>query len=567
MRLQLLSLLPGLAAGAAITTPTHQPDGLHNANHIFNAIHSSLRQWGSSLQHNGMSFFLASVPEGTQFYHGRRSNETVKGIEWLAFEPEHAMVFAGPRPRRPPPGRGPPGEGPGGGPPGTPPMHTKGGPRKHGRKPPHDDYHGEWNPTDATDRQFPMGKPSSKKAKSEEEEEEESAGYLHTYRTKHPLSLLYIDGMSAGKTNKGTLDSTDLLLLGWNASDDKPHGRWGEDARAQQLCDIAAHEWGDRIDGFLRMEMGFEIILCDFEKHLDTERVTQVEGRVPDERGPKGEFGDITYYRAVAARFDGIGGNRVQLNYDDFVTAYAYGLDLFHGEQLPRLVNASNSILQTMRADVTVLVLSHTPPAVHKKLPAPTNWQNIADMVVERYSTRFPDLLSSRIDSLEKLQAEVKAILRPYIDYSLRNSTAEVERCATPYLSREVLEAPEAAPLAAHAIRGVTTAICSSLFHASQAKTLEDAQAGIRNLTEYLQWTTWKRCSGCNVNEVCFIPIWPVGRTQDYENPQCQSSLPNSRGDSYWRGLGPHCKEKEGHYPYPYPYPYGQEGRCENYEL
>ncbi|KAK8162465.1 hypothetical protein BKA80DRAFT_183806, partial [Phyllosticta citrichinensis] len=479
MRLQLLSLLPGLAAGAAIDTPTHQPDGLHNANHIFNAVHSSLRQWGSSLQHNGMSFFLGSVPEGTQFYHGRHSNQTVKGIEWLAFEPEHAMVFAGPRPRRPPPGHGPPGEAP-----------------------------GEGHP--------------------------DSAGYLHTYRTKHPLSLLYIDGMSAGKTNKGTLDSTDILLLGWNISDDKPHGRWGEDARAQHLCDIAAHEWGDRIDGFLRMEMGFEIILCDFEKHLDTERVTQVEGRVPDERGPRGGFGDMTYYRAVAARFDGIGGDRAQLNYDDFVTAYAYGLDLFRGEQLPRLANVSNSTLQTMRADVTAMVLSHTPPVVYKKLPASRNWQNIADMVVERYSSRFPDLLSSRVNSLKQLQAEVTAILRPYIDYGLRNSTAEVERCATAYLSREVLEAPEAAPLAAHAIRGVTTAICSSLVNASQAKTLEDAQSVIRNLTEYLQWTTWKRCTGCEANEVCFIPIWPAGRTQDYENPQCQSSLPNSRGDSYW---------------------------------
>lgn len=572
MRLRLLSLLPGLAASAgAIDTPTHQPEGLHNANHVFNAIHSSLRQWGSSLQHNGMSFFLASVPEGTQFYHGRHGNETVKGIEWLAFEPEHAMVFAGPRPRRPPPGRGPPGETPGDGPPGPPPMHAEGGPKKkHGRKPPHDDYHGQSSPTDATDRQSPMGKPNSEKANSKQEEE--SAGYLHTYRTKNPLSLLYIDGMSAGKTNKGTLDSTDIVLLGWNASDDKSHGRWGEDARAQQLCDIAAHEWGDRIDGFLRMEMGFEIILCDFEKHLDTERVTKVEGRVPDERGPRGGFGDMTYYRAVAARFDGIGGNRVQLNYDDFVTAYAYGLDLFHGEQLPRLVNVSNSTMETMRADITAMVLSHTPPAVYKKLPAPTNWQNIADMVVERYSSRFPDLLSSRVKSLQQFQAEVTAILRPYVDHGLRNSTAEVERCATPYLPREVLEAPEAAPLAAHAIRGVATAICSSLVNASQTKTLEDAQSVIRNLTEYLQWTTWKRCTGCEANEVCFIPIWPAGRTQDYEKPQCQSSLPNSRGDSYWGGFGPRGgKGRDGHNPhpppYPYPYGYASEGRRGKYEL
>ncbi|KAK7520557.1 hypothetical protein IWZ03DRAFT_438097 [Phyllosticta citriasiana] len=454
MRLQLLSLLPGLAAGAAITTPIHQPDGLHNANHIFNAIHSSLRQWGSSLQHNGMSFFLASVPEGTQFYHGRRSNETVPGLD---------------------------------------------------------------------DRHPDVG-------------HLEKALVVDLREHLPCISKADLGNMAASRR---------MMTITVNGTPPMPQ--------------TDNPPWESQIPKRQRARRR--------RRRRRRKRVTQVEGRVPDERGPRGGFGDITYYRAVAARFDGIGGNRVQLNYDDFVTAYTYGLDLFHGEQLPRLVNASNSILQTMRADVTVLVLSHAPPAVHKKLPAPTNWQNIADMVVERYSTRFPDLLSSRIDSLEKLQAEVKAIHRPYIDFGLRNSTAEVERCATPNLSREVLEAPEAAPLAAHAIRGVTTAICSSLLHASQAKTLEYARAGIRNLTEYLQWTTWKRCSGCNVNEVCFIPIWPIGRTQDYENPQCQSSLPNSRGDSYWRGFGPHGKEEEGHYPYPYPYPYGQEGRRENYEL
>ncbi len=69
-------------------------DELQNANHIFNAIHSSMRQWGSSLNHNGMSFFPAVVPAGTQFYHGRGAEEPVQGLEWLAYEPEHALGFS-----------------------------------------------------------------------------------------------------------------------------------------------------------------------------------------------------------------------------------------------------------------------------------------------------------------------------------------------------------------------------------------------------------------------------------------------------------------------------------------
>jgi hypothetical protein len=81
-------------------TPEHPR--VHNANHLFNAIHSSMRQWGSSLNHNGMPFFLATVPAGTQLYHGTSRSEPIEGMEWLAFEPEHGLLFA--RPNRGPPG-------------------------------------------------------------------------------------------------------------------------------------------------------------------------------------------------------------------------------------------------------------------------------------------------------------------------------------------------------------------------------------------------------------------------------------------------------------------------------
>ncbi|KAL4927018.1 uncharacterized protein BDV17DRAFT_292914 [Aspergillus undulatus] len=84
----LAELLPG-ALEALSTTNIAEP--LQNANHIFNAIHDSMRQFGSSLHHNGMSFFLASVPEGIHLYHGNARPDHLKEIGWKAFEPEHAM--------------------------------------------------------------------------------------------------------------------------------------------------------------------------------------------------------------------------------------------------------------------------------------------------------------------------------------------------------------------------------------------------------------------------------------------------------------------------------------------
>ncbi|OJD33287.1 uncharacterized protein BKCO1_320003 [Diplodia corticola] len=579
MRLTNLSLFTGLAASASFETTLaaadfseESPVPLENANHVFNALHSSMRQWGSSLSHNGMSFFLASVPEGVQFYHGRSSNESVKGMEWLAFEPEHALVFARPHgpPHRGGPGRGPPGQGPPGqGPPGQgPPPPVPAGettPEHKGHhgwgKPPHGEaYHPDWQRPGwekhhGADRQAPMEK-RDPKAK-----DDSAGGYLHTYRTKHNLSLLYIDGMSAGKTQKGTLDSTDAILLGVDIEEHNRH-MWDFD-RGQALCNLTRDEWGNRIDGFLRMEMGFEIILCDFEKHLDVDRVTQTAGRNSNDRGrPRGGFGDLTYYRAVASRFDGIGGNRVSVNYEDFVTAFIYDIDLFNGDVLPRLTNVSNETLSLIHNDVTQLVMSRPSPAYGKIQPT-TNWQAVADLVVERYSDRVQYLAT--FSDLETLQGEAEQALKPFIDYAARDSDAEIERCAAQYLPVSSLESLHTAPVAAQAIHAVTSSICSTLVSVSNATDADGAKSAVQDLMSYLQWTTWKRCRGCSAEEVCFIPIWPAGRKQDYENPQCQSSLPSSHDpeDSYWGGWGPGPrppKDGEGmiqQEKYPGPPPFG----------
>lgn len=411
-----------------------------------------------------------------------------------------------------------------------------------------------------------------KRAFKTKDEKEDAGGYLHTYRTKHTLSLLYIDGMSAGKTQKGTLDSTDAILLQVDIEEHNAH-MWDFE-RGQALCNLTRDEWGNRVDGFLREEMGFEIILCDFEKHLDVERVTQTAGRRGNDRKPPGGGPglDMTYYRAVASRFDGIGGNRVSVNYEDFVTAFTYDVDLFNGEFLPRLTNVSNETLSLMHNDVTQLVMSRPSPA-YDKIPTSMDWQAVADLLVERYSNRIEYLAS--VSDVDTLRWEAEEALKPYIDYGARNSSAETERCAAQYLPASSLFS---APVAAQAIHSVATTICSTLVSLANTTDIETGSSAIGNLMSYLQWSTWKRCRGCSADEVCYIPIWPAGRKQDYESPQCQSSLPSShdRDDSYWGGWGPgpHHGGKKGeegddkyppppppagsYHPYPYPEPHGQ---------
>jgi hypothetical protein len=194
----------------------------------------------------------------------------VNGTEWLAFEPERAMVFARPRegPNSPGGSGGPGGpdgpDGPGGPPPGE------------GRDNEDDEHRSEREELrrrhahDSNEKHF--------SPPPVEELYENSAGYLHTYAAVQDLRLLYIDGMSAAKTQKGTLDSQDVLLfINGTVDDSVGRGLAGEGDRARKACGMAEDDWAGRIDGVLRMEAGFEIILCNFERDLLPVRITKVK--------------------------------------------------------------------------------------------------------------------------------------------------------------------------------------------------------------------------------------------------------------------------------------------------
>ncbi|KAE8152231.1 hypothetical protein BDV25DRAFT_128130 [Aspergillus avenaceus] len=457
-----------------------------NANHIFNAIHSSMRQWGSSLQHNGMSFFLATVPAGTQFYHGNASPDPVNGTDWLAFEPEHAMVFARPFPPGPPPGKGP-----------------------------------------KRMSQSPM-QPERK----ESEKGPKEAGWLHTYTAAKDLRLLYIDGMSAGKTENGTLDSQDRILLR-----DALEGRPGmlERERADLFCGMARENYQGRLDGVIRMEAGFEIILCDFARDLHEVRVTRVKSdgkdRHPRARKGKGKPDGSLWFKAIAARYNGIGGNRVILNYDNFVTAYVYGLDLFRSStSLPRLQHLFADELGPIRNDLDRLIMDHDPK------DSTFNWQAIADMVVQRYAHELKYLASGQLSTLQDLHNEIENSLGPFIDYNDRNPALEADRCSMQFFPMGI----RADGLAGEAVRSVARSICSTLVEAWDQTDYNTATAQLRALVDYLAWSTWKECRGCADNEICVIPIWPMGTVEDYENPQCRdASRPNGKGRRYWGDHGP----------------------------
>ncbi|KAK4155662.1 hypothetical protein C8A00DRAFT_41758 [Chaetomidium leptoderma] len=440
-----------------------------NAFDIFNAVHSAMRQWGSSLNHNGMSVFLVTIPAGVLLHHGTHTPHPPPGPEWLAFEIEHAELFAHPRRQgnTPPPSRPPP-----------PPLPAAQNPMHDavlvtGYQPPNDDTN------------HPHG-----------------GGYLHTYQTTHPLSLLYLDGSSAAKTTMGTLDTQDLLLrLNRSA------GLMDERGRARDLCEMAT-SWG--LHGVLRMEAGFEVIKCggDFGEGMEllaaNRRPDMVDGMV----GEPG-LGMFEVVRAVARRYGGIGGGRVVVDWGSMVSVLLYGVTLTNpddaGGELPRLVGVGDEELRVIRGGVAEVVRERRGGG--KRI---VDWQGVVDLIVARYADRLRYMVE-RAESIEMMQGEIGGLLNTHIDFAAKDEghVAAVGRCTRLYTLSSSPETVEDR-LILTAIETVTHNICSALFEVRKM-VMEDSDANVdsvglakqvlRRLMDRLRWTTWKECVACGFDE------------------------------------------------------------------
>lgn len=486
-----------------------------NAPEIFNTIHSSMRQWGSSLKHNGMSFFPATVPEGTLLYHGTHTPEPVKGMQWLAFEIEHAEGFARPRGGHGPGGGPGGGHGPGKGGPGG---HPPGGP---GRGPSHTQMDSH-----------PKSKHESK-IHSSEDKEEDTHGYFHTYRTSKPLTkLLYLDGMSAGKTSMGTLDSTDYVIRNLSHASEASNDDW---IRAADLCKIG-EEWG--IEGFLRMEAGFEIILCSFADGLEFISASQRD----EKSGVGGDgVGHFEYVRAIGYRYHGITGGRVEVDYSSMISAFWYPVNLTNPDasrsELPRLVAPSDSDnLRRIRKDVLELFRD----AEFEKRET-INWQNVVDMIVTRYSDRLMFMVQNETSKAAVL-SELKLLLDVYVDYKKVDISDSIEKCANHFLEPATPKT-EADHLIRAALFEVSHNICDTLFKVREFLSGDEEESGkkeekakqlIKGLIDELAWTTWLECGKCAYDEVCFVAIWPWGGLEDHVSPGCikRNDMGDRRG--YW---------------------------------
>ncbi|MCJ1388304.1 hypothetical protein MMC18_001150 [Xylographa bjoerkii] len=483
-------VLPELSIAAPdVTRPSDAKLVYKNANHIFNAVHSSMRQWGSSLNHNGMSFFPAYLPAGTELYHGTGTPDPVEVMEWLAFEPEHALNFAWQIPDE---------------------FATNDSDYSQSTKwllddnltrvlmqrtfeAGSDDFCQQFH--DRMQRPFHYsGRPSTTERRPPPREPHElEPGWLHTYVMKRDLRLVYIDGQSAAKSRKGTLDSQDFVLS---------HGAqspWLDRRRALYMCKIAAEEWGGRIDGFIRMEHGFELILCDFQTNADLIRAERADVTFVTDK-VDGIMSRFWFLKAITARYHGIGMNRILLDYSNMVTAFAYDIDLFsNNTELPRLKNISKEDREKILADLSESVMHNN----GQSSPKWTDWQAVADMIVARYSDALHEIAYSTFyNSKRRIEVETNLLTRPFIDSDRRNETLEIQRCASHFMPLNYTSS-----IASVAVSSISDRICSTLSAAAGLQSLDDTRRSFGELVEYLAWTSWKECRGCQYDELCMTAI------------------------------------------------------------
>ena len=114
--------------------------------------------------------------------------------------------------------------------------------------------------------------------------------WLHTFVTTRDVRVLVFDGMSAALGQSGTLDSQMVFLYG-EVKDG--NGRMGpvfdEYTRARDLCAWAEELEGVRIEGFVRMNTGFEMAWCDFENTESWKLVSKLNVTAPVARGAREE--------------------------------------------------------------------------------------------------------------------------------------------------------------------------------------------------------------------------------------------------------------------------------------
>ncbi|KAI4603140.1 hypothetical protein KJ359_005932 [Pestalotiopsis sp. 9143b] len=318
---------------------------------------------------------------------------------------------------------------------------------------------------------------------------------LHTLATTRNLEILYFDGQSATLSDTGTLDAQIALTHGEVPPNFTYDLIYNEEQRALDLCKLIADL---RIDGVVRMNAGFEVLLCDlpasgvrelFSSNITTpsnaeQKANKSLPQDPNRQPPRGvgnaygEQNSFEWLRSATWHYGayGEGGpreRRVSVDPCKMVTFYDPALsslrDLHHGRIVGNQtfqngwgLRRGHRLVGIGKADVEI-VKSRLRELTRKQSPRCSGvpWQAIAQNIAAQHLDRLSEIavaLSRNVDSQDTVLPAITqshelshAILYAYIEYPFVSgkSSAQVKQDAITRCSTAPVEALDQVELTA----------------------------------------------------------------------------------------------------------------------
>ncbi|KAG2052754.1 hypothetical protein BDR06DRAFT_957094 [Suillus hirtellus] len=411
-----------------------------------------------------------------------------------------------------------------------------------------------------------------------------------TLAVTRPMKVLYFDGNSAAKIPEGTLDTQDLVA--WSKM--KPEWVWNEGQRIRDLC-----KWGEKhgVNGFVRMEMNFEIMICNFTSHMEVVSFANIETtRFYIERGTGLPVGPDAMRHAFESvhcaswRENNPGETRIILDFSELVSFYDTALvpslvprrlGLERGDH--RVGGISPEDVERVQ-DRLAQALAR-PPSVTSGI----DWKTVLRVVVDRYASRLEfiqHLLNlslddeSIFDHAQQIQRQLRTVLLPYtvfaalppntsVSANATNSWAApvFRECATTQAASIAYRGTTLTPserLLLQAVRETTHEICRvvtkmwasgmnfgvDVFYPPEQRPEVDHihaligewKEDVTHLISWLDWSVWVKCRpACGLEEMCYLPTWPYGFPTTRAAQWDSGSLWPDPNKGEWKRLQPKC--------------------------
>lgn len=353
--------------------------------------------------------------------------------------------------------------------------------------------------------------------------------YLYTFVNPKPLDkLIFLDGALAAKTDSGEMDQQ-LVLSG----QEDPDAYVYEREAADRIC-----KWGKPfgLQGVVRLEVGFEVIICNFN---DLQLVSNVSlanpvdildfpaetgSDDPEELSRKRILDEAMAQLGLewvqAGSLVNHGEKRIKLDLSHMVTPL--NKTWIDPDPYKRRLN---KIPQTVKDDIR-RTLSH-----HLKRPViqGRDWQTLAERVVGKFSPLL--LLLNNTMKLWHLHNDSFAVasnvsrvtfnfVRTYNDSGTLDSKHEtpLSRALADYVPGEATT--EAEVLIMASLRSIVSEIVGTLFdYHTMAKALLHNQevditkhdVRLQALLKVLNWADFTKCAACGIDQVCYVPTWGPG--------------------------------------------------------